>query len=97
VSERWQGYALGANAVSAILVAGALISVVMLIIIRRREQEEAAKAVVTAPRPKVATADKPVFKKTVRSNGKSPATKKAVGRAPAKGSAKKAVKVKRKK
>jgi len=95
VGERWQGYALGLNAVSGILVLGALISVAMLMIIRRREQEEAAKAVVTAPRPKVVTTDKPVFKKTVRSNGKAPVTKKAATRRPAKGGAKKVVKKKK--
>ncbi len=92
VGERWQGYALGVNAVSGILVLGALISVAMLIVIRRREQEEAAKAVVTAPRPKVVATDKPVFKKTVRSNGKAPVTKKAATKRPAKGGAKKVVK-----
>ena len=95
VAERWQGYALSLNAVSAVLLLGALLSVVMVIVIRRREQEEAAKAVVTAPRPKVAAADKPVFKKTARSNGKAPATKKAAARSPAKVAKKKVVKKKK--
>lgn len=80
VNDMWQGLALGSNGIAAILAIGALVSVAMLIVIRRREQEEAAKAVVTAPRPKVMATDKPVFKKTVRSNGKSPATKKAAAK-----------------
>ncbi|MEK7441811.1 MAG: hypothetical protein AABZ78_13505 [Chloroflexota bacterium] len=80
VNDLWQGYALGSNGIAAILVMGALASVVMLFVIRRREQEEAAKAIVTAPRPKVAATDKPLFKKTVRSNGKAPATKKAAAK-----------------
>ncbi|MBI5347726.1 MAG: hypothetical protein HZB77_00160 [Chloroflexi bacterium] len=77
VNDVWQGYALSSNGIAAILAIGALVSVVMLIVIRRREQEEAAKAVVTAPRPKVAATEKPVIKRT---NGKSPATKKAAAK-----------------
>jgi hypothetical protein len=86
VNDVWQGYALSSNGIAAILAIGALVSGVMLIVIRRREQEEAAKAIVTAPRPKVAATEKPVIKRT---NGKAPAMKKA-----AKGAKKKVVKKK---
>ena len=84
VNDLWQGYALGSNGIAVILVIGALVSTVMLFVIRRREQEEAAKAIVTAPRPKAAMVDKPLFKKTVRADGKAPATKKAAAKVGAK-------------
>lgn len=77
VNGLWQGYALGSNGIAAILGIGALASAVMLFVIRRREREDATKAIVVAPRSKVAATDKPLLKKTGRSNGKAPATKKA--------------------
>jgi hypothetical protein len=73
VGERWQGYALGLNAMALILIVGALASGAVLIVNRRREQEEAEKAAVAPARPRADATAKPVLKKQ-SGNGKAPAT-----------------------